>query len=672
MTYVSPIPTPAAGAPHTSPVDLSVGDLFTLAEAHEARGDMGQAVVTYRNWIARNPAHPLLHAVYFNYGVALNKSGDRYGAMNALRAGLGIKPDFLPSHINLGRLLEDDGQAGAAVTQWLQLVTHTAQIDGNAVKHKLIALQQLGRVLEAFQQDEPAEDALRQSLDINAHQPEVVQHWIALRQRQCKWPAIAGSEHVDLRTLYSAISPLSLAALSHDPMFGLARAYKYSRELTGPPRAPLVRASAAKERTGKDRKLRIGYVSSDLREHAVGFAMADVLETHDKDAFELTAYYCGIDRQDPTRQRAERAVDHWVDITRLSDVEAAQRIHADGIDILIDLNGYTKDARSRIFAYRPAPVAVNWFGFPGTMGSTHHHYIIADPVVIPEADEIFFSEKVLRLPCYQPNDRKRVVADQPPSREEAGLPADAYVYCCFNGLQKLTPDVLDAWLSILREVPDSVLWLLSGGNAADERLRQIAANAGVAPERLVFAERQANPQHLARYRLADLFLDNTPYGAHTTASDAMWMGVPVLTFPGATFAARVCASVVTAAGVGDTVCDTLESYTTRAIELGRSRAETERLKARLEENRTTSTLFDTPGLVRGLEDLFRQMWTDAVEGRLPKPDFTNMTAYFEIGLDLAATDRVPATRDAICRAYRERLEDWAASEHIPPDHRLWR
>ena len=308
MTYVSPIPTHAAGAPHTSPVDLSVGDLFTLAEAHEARGDIGQAVVTYRNWIARNPAHPLLHAVYFNYGVALNKSGDRYGAMNALRAGLGIKPDFLPSHINLGRLLEDDGQAGAAVTQWLQLVTQTAQIDGNAVKHKLIALQQLGRVLEAFQQDEPAEDALRQSLDINAHQPEVVQHWIALRQRQCKWPAIAGSEHVNVRTLYSAISPLSLAALSHDPMFGLARAYKYSRELTGPPRAPLVRDSAAKERMGKGRKLRIGYVSSDLREHAVGFAMADVLETHDKDAFELTAYYCGIDRQDPTRQRAERAV----------------------------------------------------------------------------------------------------------------------------------------------------------------------------------------------------------------------------------------------------------------------------------------------------------------------------------------------------------------------------
>lgn len=668
MNSITPLPSQAAATPES----LGMADLFTLAELHEARGHVALAAMTYRDWIARNPTHPLLHAVYFNYGVVLNKSGDRYGAMNALRASLSLKPDFMPSHINLGRLLEDDGQAGAAITQWLQGVGQVAQVDGNTVKHKLIALQQLGRLLEAFQQDEPAEDALRQSLDIDAHQPEVAQHWIALRQRQCKWPAVAASEHVGLRTLYSAISPLSLAALSHDPMFALARAHKYSRELTGAPQKPLCPDGVAKERAARRGKLRIGYVSSDLREHAVGFAMADVLECHDRDAFEITAYYCGIDRQDPTRQRAEQAVDRWVDITRLSDIEAAQRIRADEIDILIDLNGYTKDARTRIFSHRPAPIAVNWFGYPGTMGSAYHHYIVADAIVLPEQDEIFFSEKVLRLPCYQPNDRKRVIADEPPSREAADLPSDAYVYCCLNGSQKLTPDVLATWLAILREVPDSVLWLLSGGSATDARLREAAEQAGVAPDRLIFADRQPNPQHLARYRLADLFLDNTPYGAHTTASDAMWMGIPVLTYPGATFAARVCASVVEAAGLGDLVCDDLASYTARAIALGRNRAETESLKARLEANRATSTLFDTPRLVRELEGLFRHMWTEAVEGRQPKPDFTNMAAYFEIGLDLAASGHGPVTREAICRAYRERLEDWAASEHVPHDTRLWR
>ncbi|HYD15164.1 MAG TPA: glycosyl transferase [Hyphomicrobium sp.] len=674
MSFLAPFSpdSPRTPAGPAVPDGTSVGELFTIAEAREAQGDIRGAVIAYRDWIARHPGEPLLHAVYFNYGVALNKSGDRYGAMNALRTSLTLKPDFMPSHINLGRLLEDDGQAGLAVTQWLQLLTQTAAIEGNAVKHKLIALQQLGRVLEAFQQDEPAEDALRQSLDINEHQPQVIQHWIALRQRQCKWPAVTGSEHVDIRTLYSGISPLSLAALSHDPMFALARAYKYSRELTGPPRAPLCHSGLAKERASQRGRLRIGYVSSDLREHAVGFAMADVLETHDKDAFEITAYYCGIDRQDSTRERAEKSVEHWVDITRMSDAQAAQRIRNDGIDILIDLNGYTKDARTPIFSYRPAPVAVNWFGFPGTMGSTHHHYIIADAIVLPEQDEIFFSEKVLRLPCYQPNDRKRVVAQEPPSREAAGLPAGAFVYCCLNGLQKLTPDVFDSWLVILREVPESVLWLLSGGTAADERLRKAAADAGIAPERLVFAERMPNPQHLARYQLADLFLDNAPYGAHTTASDAMWMGVPVLTRPGLTFAARVCASVVNAAGLGDLVCDSAESYLAHAIALGRDPAQIDRLKAQLLANRASSTLFDTARLVRELETLFRSMWTDAVEGRLPKPDFTNMNAYFEIGLDLAATDQVPAARDDLCRAYRGKLEEWTASEYIPADKRLWR
>ncbi|HML42796.1 MAG TPA: glycosyl transferase [Hyphomicrobium zavarzinii] len=664
-------PVIVADANAEAAIGADIGTLFGLAETREAQGDIQGAVALYRNWVARNPAHPLLHAAYFNYGVALNKSGDRYGAMNALRAALSLKPDFMPSHINLGRLLEDDGQFDAAVTQWLTLVSQTGLIDGSSVKHKLVALQQIGRVLETFQQDEPAEDALRQSLEINENQPEVAQHWIALRQRQCKWPAVTPSEHVSLKALFTHISPLSLAVHSDDPMFQLARAFKYSKELTGPPRRPLCHATAAKERASLRQKLRIGYVSSDLREHAVGFAMADVLETHDRQAFEITAYYCGIDRPDGTKDRSQKSVDHWVDITRLPDEQAAQRIREDGIDILIDLNGYTKDARSRIFSYRPAPVTVNWFGFPGTMGSAHHHYIIADPIVVPEEDEIFYSEKVLRLACYQPNDRKRVVASEPLSREGAGLPADGFVYCCLNGCQKLTPEVFASWLTILRQVPDSVLWLLSGGADTDKRLRQLAANGGIAAERLIFAEKMPNPQHLARYQLADLFLDNSPYGAHTTASDAMWMGVPVLTYPGKTFASRVCASLVHAAGLGDLVCDSENSYVARAIALGKDRAQIETLKARLLSSRSSSRLFDTPALVRDLEELFRHMWTEAVEGRLPKPDHTNLNDYFDIGLDIAVNGKVPAARDELCKLYRDRLEAWNSAIRLPRDSRLW-
>lgn len=663
-----------AAAPELQPPQndaaKALAELFGSAEAAEARGDLAGAIMLYRAWIARNPSSPLLHAAYFNYGVCLSKSGDRYGAMNALRAALQLRPDFLPAHINLGRLLEDDGQAGQAVTQWLTLVAQTGMIEGNAVKHKLVALQQIGRVLEQFQQDEPAEDALRQSLDIDKGQPEVVQHWIALRQRQCKWPAIEASEHVDLKTLYSSISPLSLACASDDPMFQLARAWKYSRQLTGMPKVPMCPPSVARERGGTRRRWRIGYVSSDLREHAVGFGMNDVLECHDRDAFEIFAYYCGINRTDATQERAQNAVDHWLDINGLTDELAARRMHEDGIDILVDLNGYTKDARSRIFSYRPAPIIVNWFGFPGTMGSSHHNYIIADWEIIPEEDEIFYSEAVRRLPCYQPNDRKRVVAEVP-SRAAMGLPENAFVYCCFNGCQKLTPETLDSWIEILRQVSDGVLWLLSGGAATDERIRHRVSLAGIDPRRLVFAEKLPNPQHLARYRLADLFLDNSPYGAHTTASDAMWMGVPVLTYPGKTFASRVCSSLVKAAGLGDIVCDGREGYVARAISLGLDRGRIATLKERLLAGGATSTLFDTPLLVRSLEDLFRGMWADAVAGRVPKPDLQSLGSYFDIGLELHITGNIPVSRDELCQRYVARLKEWSASTLIAADGRLW-
>lgn len=651
---------------------MSIAELFGQAEALEASKNVSAAVTLYKNWIARNSNHQLLHAVYFNYGVTLNKSGDRYGAMNALRGSLGLNDEFLPAHINLGRLLEDDGQIGAAVAQWLKLLEHTGSINGNSVKHKLIALQQLGRVLEGVQQDPSAEDALRQSLEISDNQPEVIQHWIALRQRQCKWPAVNGWEHVSSRKLIESISPLSLAALGDDPMFQLARAFKYSKELTGRPRAQYYRSDAVCKPKRDGERLRIGYVSSDLREHAVGFAMADVLETHDRAAFEILAYYCGIERPDPTQARAMQSVDRWVDIRGLGDEVVAKQVFDDKIDILVDLNGYTKDARSRIFAYRPAPIVANWFGFPGTMGSPDHNYIIADALTIPEGDEIFYSEKVLRLPCYQPNDRKRVVAKDRPSRSAAGLPEDAFVYCCLNGCQKITPETFRSWMEILRRVPNSVLWLLSGSAETDDRLKQAAAQSGLDTARLVFAGKMANPEHLARYALADLFLDTFPYGAHTTASDAMWMGVPVLTIPGNTFASRVCASLVRAAGIDEMVCADEVEYIHRASAFGRDPRLLKPISERLRSAGSKSLLFDTSLLVRELEELYRTMWKDAVAGAIPKPALQNLSEYFEIGVELALQPRAETSRDGLCAKYFDELEEWHASRTLAPDSRLWK
>jgi predicted O-linked N-acetylglucosamine transferase (SPINDLY family) len=338
----------------------------------------------------------------------------------------------------------------------------------------------------------------------------------------------------------------------------------------------------------------------------------------------------------------------------------------------VDLNGYTKDARTKVFARWPAPVIVNWFGYPSTMGTPYHHYLLADDFVVPPGDEIYYSEKIVRLPCYQPNDRKRTVAATRPTRAEAGLPDGAFLFCSFNGMQKLTAPVYQRWMTILGRVPGSVLWLLAGTADTNERLRRIAGEAGIAPERIVFAEKMPNPEHLARYPLADLFLDSFPYGAHTTASDAMWMGVPILTLYGRTFASRVCADLVRAAGIGEMACATAEDYVERAVAFGNNPASLAGIKAKLIAGRDTCLLFDTPKLVRHLEDAYRQMWSDLIRGAVPAPDLRNLDIYHEIGLSLDVENIEALDNAAYLALYRDKLADWHAAYPIASDGRLWR
>jgi predicted O-linked N-acetylglucosamine transferase (SPINDLY family) len=622
----------------------------------------------YKSWIAINGDHELLHAAWFNYGVTLVDLRDFSGGINAFRHAIRRKPDFAQPVINLGRALEDIGQTGQAIGEWMKLINNLAAVNGEAVSHKLTVMHQTARVLESLGNDVVAEEILRQSLDIDRRQPEALQHWVSLRQRQCKWPVIQESERVKRKDVLNGISTLSLANLADDPMFQLAKGWHYARQSIGMPK-PVRSAQPARR---EPLRLKIGYVSSDLRDHAVGFAMTDVMEQHDRQGFEIFAYYCGINRPDATMARIKTSVDHWTDITAMTDDQAATRIAADGIDILIDLNGYTKDARTKVFARRAAPVNVNWFGYPGTMGTPYYHYVIADDVVVPPENELYYSEKVVRLPCYQPNDRKRVVAERKPTRAEAGLPDNAFVFCSLNGMQKTTPITYDRWIAILNGVPNSVLWLLTSTAETNERLRQYAADRGVSPERIVFAEKMSNPDHLARYPLADLFLDNFPYGAHTTASDSMWMGVPILTMPGRSFASRVCASLVTAAGIGEMVCATPQDYVERAVAFGNDPASLAPVKARLAAGRESCLLFDTPKLVRHLEDLYRQMWADLIRGAPPVPDLRNLDVYHEIGLGLDLESLETLGSDAYAALYQEKLAEWHEVYPIAPDSRLWR
>jgi predicted O-linked N-acetylglucosamine transferase (SPINDLY family) len=287
---------------------------------------------------------------------------------------------------------------------------------------------------------------------------------------------------------------------------------------------------------------------------------------------------------------------------------------------------------------RPAPVIANWLGFPGSVGTSFHNYIIADDFIIPPEFEIYYSEKIARLPCYQPNYRKRLVADHCPTRHEAGLPETAMVYCAFNGQHKITPYTWRRWMSILRAVEGSVLWLLESTEAINGQLRRLAENHGVAAERIIFAKRIGNADHLARYRLADLFLDTAPYGAHTTASDAMWMGVPIITLVGRSFASRVCGSIMRSAGLPDLICSSGEDYVAMAIDLGLNRDKLIAYRQRLVSARDSSVLFDTPLLVRCLEQLFTTMWRDYVQGEQFPPDLTNLDLYREVGIALDQDD----------------------------------
>ena len=352
----------------------------------------------------------------------------------------------------------------------------------------------------------------------------------------------------------------------------------------------------------------------------------------------------------------------------MSDDDAAAKIAADGIDILIDVNGYTRDARTAVFAGGQHPSRSTGMASPAPWERLIIITSSRTPTWCRMGQEIFFSEKVMRLPCYQPNDRKRSIAPEAPSRAEEGLPEKGFVFCCLNGTQKITPQLFGAWMQILAAVEHSVLWLLDSSEEANERLRQMAAAAGIAPRRICFAPKRPNPQHLARYRLADLFLDTFPYGAHTTASDAMWMGTPVLTLEGSGFAARVCAGLVRSAGMPDLVCQSLDEYIARAIAVAGSPDIAAALRARLEQNRATCALFDTTRLVRGLEALFEHMWEDFSSGQLPVPNLTNLGSYEEIGLDLLAGqegESIPPEN------YRAELARWNEAEPLPHDGRLW-
>lgn len=650
---------------------LGLPELIASANQLSVAGKPDLARQLYTIWIGLNPQHPQLYAAHFNVSGLQGQLGDAPGAAESLRKAIALDENFLPAYINLGGMLERTGKLDEAVDTWRAVLAKPQTVTGPAISYTIAALKQLARVLGEHQKLENAEAALWQCLSLNAKQKDVLEQYVSMRLGQCKWPTVSPWEGVDRKALVGGIHPLSMAAYTDDPLLQLGAAVQSVRQMLEekPTNALSDRRHAPIDLTG--RRLRVGYISSDLRDHAVGYLMAEFFEVHDKAKVEATAYYCGQPSNEPLHHRIKAAVEHFVDIRGMSDDEAAAKVAADGIDILVDVNGHTRDARPGVFARRPAPIQVNWLGYPGTMGSPFHHYIVADPVVIPEGSELYYSEQVVRLPCYQPNDRKRVVGPRP-TRAEVGLPEDAFVFCCFNGAHKITRFTFDRWLEILRRTPSSVLWLLENTPETKANLLKYAEASGVAPSRIIFAPKLPNALHLARYPLADLFLDTTPYGAHTTASDALWMGVPMLTLAGRCFASRVCASLVSAAGLRELVVNDLQTYVDRAVALANAPQEIAAFKARLEAGRASCDLFNMDKLAAALEDLYVRMVEDYQQGRLPQPDLRNLDAYFEVGLEHDHDAQEMLAVDDYHGLYREGLARRAAVWGLPPDSRLWR
>jgi predicted O-linked N-acetylglucosamine transferase (SPINDLY family) len=355
-------------------------------------------------------------------------------------------------------------------------------------------------------------------------------------------------------------------------------------------------------------KIKIGYLSADFHEHATAYLMAEVFELHDHSRFETVAYSYGPDDGSAMRTRLGKAFDLFVDVRSLSNEQAASRIHEDGIDILVDLKGYTAHNRAQILAFKPAPIQVNYLGYPGTMGASCVDYLIGDSILTPQEHADQYAERLILMPnSYQPNDRKRPLSAKP-SRAECNLPESDFVFCGFNQTFKILPEIFAVWMRLLRETPNSVLWLLQANKWAEENLKREAEAQGIDAQRLFFAPRLNLEQHLARQQQADVLLDTLPYNAHTTTSDALWAGVPVVTCMGDNFASRVAASLLNAVGLPELITHNLQDYAALALKLAHQPNELARLRNALVENRNTAPLFDAVKFTQDLENAYKTIW----------------------------------------------------------------
>ena len=556
--------------------------------------------------LALRPDHP---DVWVSRGAAYAGLLRYEEALPCYDRALALKPGCLEAHVNcaiafnaLKRHAEAAESASAALV--LKPTEHAA-------------LAQRATALAALRRFDQAIDDYEALLQLSGDYP-IAGNLVHACLHCCDWRNISGYRSAVEQSIAAGsqlVSAFQYVFYCRSPADQLAYTKRWVQAAIAPSE-PLWRG----ERYAHER-IRIAYLSEDFRDHAVASLMAGVWEAHDRSKFETFAISLGVDDGSEMRTRIQRSFEHFIDVRDRDDKEIAALLREREIDIVIDLAGYSGYCRPRIVALRPAPVQVNYLGYPATMGAEFVDYIIADRTLIGEADREHYSEKAVYLPdSYMPNDRDRRIAEHRPSRAEAGLPPDGFVFCNFNRAAKLLPETFDIWMRLLNAVPLSVLWLADPGRPlAIQNLRREAEARGVAAEKLIFAPHLPRTEdHLARLSLADLFLDTEPYNAHATAADALWTGLPVLTLKGKTFASRVAASLLAAVGLPEMVTETPQLYENVALMLAREPSTLAALKAKLARNRETAPLFDTLRFTRHLEAAYLRMWERAQSGAQPE------------------------------------------------------
>lgn len=619
-------------------------DMDTLYNRGVALMDLERAAEALAMFEAVMPAYQNNAEMLNNRGVALwnlKRPGD---ALASYDRALALEPGFAEAWGNRGLALRDLGRFDEALASFdtvLRLEPHNA-VALNARANVLRDLRRYDEAVEDYsralsfrpdfveaminrgytkwtlQQYEAGLDDVEKALALDPNYRYAKGELLHAHMYAADWrdfDRLKADVVEGVRSGKRVVQPFNFEAIADNPADAQACSRLWAQDKYPDVGVPPQDRQARKARA----KIRIGYVSGEFRQQATAMLMAGVYEHHDRDTFELIALDSGVSDQSPMRARLEKAFDRWIDIRLMSDQAAAQAVRDAGIDILVNLNGFFGDARMGVFAQRPAPLQVNYLGFPATLGAPYIDYILADKIVIPESDQAFYDEKIVWLPgCYQANDDKGRDMANRPSRAEAGLPETGVVFCNFNSGYKLTPETFDSWMRILKQVEGSVLWLLEIHPPYGDNLRKEAHARGIAPDRLIFAPVLPTDLHLARLPLADLFLDGLPYNAHTTGSDALWAGLPLITQTGKAFPGRVATSLLKAVGLPELITDNAADFEALAVKMAQDPQALKKLRDKLAKNRSGSALFDTARTTRNLESAYRTMWQSWLAGEPAK------------------------------------------------------